>query len=82
MARLNPSEQAKVAAVVGGALWRGLRWAVRRREFYEEVFVYARPLILGALAFVLWPAEFAAGFQAGAVAGLAWEAGKTILGKG
>ncbi len=65
-----------------------LRWAIRRREFWVEVVVLGvRPriigqVLIGLLAFALYPAEFSAGLKAGIVIGGAWEIGKFFLGKG
>lgn len=46
-ASLSPSERVEVALIFAGVLWRRARWAIRRREFWEEVFVYANPIVLG-----------------------------------
>jgi len=64
-----------------------LRWAIRHREFWEEITIYAKPHIIGKIAIVavalfLYPAEFAAGVGLGAITGSAVTAVNFISGKG
>lgn len=50
-ASLSLGECGEIVLIFAGALARQLRWAIRRREFWEEIGVYAQPIIIGGLVF-------------------------------
>lgn len=84
-ARLNLSDRVRVLRIIPGIYWRSLRWAIRRREFWEEIGTYAKPIIIGIIAAAImaaYPAEAWQGARAGAAVSAILGFGKVMLGKG